>query len=501
MEEKDSARPAPDVKLALARTIKWNLIDKVSSQVLYAVTGIVLARLLSQADFGLVGAIMMFQAFAQLFIDSGFSSALIQLKHPTSTDYSTVFWFNLAMSVALYIALWFLAPWISSLFDGGQLLVDLQRVMFLTFIINAASIVQVNRLMKRMTVAPVTLSNILGLAAGAVTGISLAFAEFGAWAIVWQTITVGVVKGGVLWLRSGWRPAPVFSGGSLRRCLRVGMGVMGSSLLNTIFQNIYSFFIGNRAGLVSLGYYTQADKWSKMGIMSLSQTLTSSFLPVLSRYQDDAAKFASSTARMNRLTAYLLFPAMGFLGVMAGPIFHCLFGTKWDAAVPLFQILLLRGVFFVLTSLYNNYLLALGRSRLLVVTEILRDGVALAAILVTLPYITDATPDDPVMGIRLFLWGQVIAAAATWVATLAITTRQSPGLSNAAFLRDLAPYILLCLPIMAIMYFLTTVIAGPWLLLATQAATGAVLYLAANAVAGSAIQRDALRYITGRHRD
>lgn len=486
------------VKTALARTIKWNLIDKVSSQVLYAVTGVVLARMLSQEDFGLVGAIAVFQAFAQLFVDSGFSSALIQRKKPTQTDYSTVFWFNMAMSVALYGVLWLLAPAIASLFQDDTRLIGLSRVMFLTFILNAASIVQANRLIKHMTVKWVTLSNSAGLIGGAVVGIWLAVSGYGAWAIVWQTITVAVTKGAILWWRSGWCPSLTFSFVSLKSCFSVGAGVMGQSFLNTVFQNIYSFLIGNRVGLASLGYFTQADKWSKMGVMSLSQTLTSSFLPVLSRYQDDPGQFASAAARMNRLTAYLLFPAMGFLAVMATPIFHALFGTKWDPAIMLFQILLLRGVFTVLTALYNNYILALGRARLLVATELLRDAVALAAIVVTLPYLALATPSDPVAGPRILLWGQVIATVITWIATLVITVRLIPAATAGRFLLDLAPYLAMVIPVAGAMWWLSTLIANVWGLLAAQAIAGCALWLGLGALLGSRIQREAIGYIIGR---
>jgi len=483
-----------DLKGALARTIKWNVIDKVASQLLYAVTGIVLARMLSQEDFGLTGAIMVFQAFAQLLVDSGFSSALIQRKNPTDTDYSTVFWFNMAMSVAIYVILFFCAGPIASLFQNDARIIPLSRVMFLTFIINAASIVQINRLMKQMTVKLVAIANSAGLVAGAIVGISMAVAGYGAWAIVWQAIATGTIKGGVLWWQCGWIPRLEFSAASLRNCFRVGAGVMGSSFLNTIFQNICSFIIGNRVGLAALGYFTQADKWSKMGIMSLSQVLTSSFLPVLSKFQDSPADFGRATARMNRLTAYLLFPAMGFLAVMATPVFHVLFGTKWDAAITLFQLLLLRGVFTVLTQVYNHYILALGRSRLLVVTEIVRDGVALAAIAVTLPYIALSHPGDITEGLRIFLWGQVAASGATWLATLIVAARLT--VRNAMqFLRDLIPYAALTAPIMAAMSLAATVVANPWALLLVQSAGGCSLYLGANALLGSAIQREVLSHI------
>ncbi len=377
-----------NMKMRVARTLKWNTVDKVATQILYAVTGIILALLLDQTDFGLIGAILIFQAFAAMFIDSGFSYALIQRKSPTRLDYSSVLWFNITMACAIYAILFFCAPLIADCFQNDQRLIPLSRVMFLTFIINATAIVQTNRLMKQMNVKLIALSNSVALAAAAATGITLAFSGYGPWALVWQAVTLSAVKSLVLWLSTGWRPVMKFSWRSLRSFFRVGTGMMGATFLNILFQNIYSFFIGNRAGLVPLGYYTQADKWSKMGISSFSSILSSSFLPALSEYQDSPARFASATAKMNRFTSYLLFPACGMLIVMAVPIFHALFGHKWDASIILFQLLMLRGIFTILTTLYQNYVMSLGHARMIVVSEIIRDGVAVAAIAVTLPYIS-----------------------------------------------------------------------------------------------------------------
>lgn len=337
----------PGLKTKTARSVKWNVIDKVSQQILYAVTGIVLARLLSQEEFGLVGAMLVFQAFASLFVDSGFSYALIQRKAPSRLDYSTVLWFNMAVAIGIYWILFFSAPLIADCFQGDRRLIPLSRVMFIGFILNASAIVQTNRLMKQMEVKMVAVSNSVGLVVGAVVGIWLAVAGYGAWAIVWQTLALNFTKSLVLWLTSHWTPLWRFSMASLRSFFKVGGGMMVTSFLNVLFQNIYSFFIGNRVGLMQLGYYTQADKWSKMGISSLSNVLTSSFLPALSEVQDDPERFARVTSKMNRFTSYLLFPAMGFLAVMATPIFHCLFGDKWDASIVLFQLLLLRGIFTV----------------------------------------------------------------------------------------------------------------------------------------------------------
>ena len=474
--------------------MKWNLIDKLTTQLLYGVTGVILANVLDKEDFGLVGAILVFQAFASLFVDSGFSYALIQRKHPSRLDYSTVLWFNLAMACAIYVVLWLAAPLIALCFDNDQRLIPLSRVMFLSFILNAAAIVQTNRLMKLMDVRMVAASNALGLTVGAIVGIGLALTGFGAWALVWQTITINAVKVLVLWTTSRWRPLWRFSMASLRSFFSVGAGMMTTSLLNTIFQNIYSLLIGMRAGLVPLGYYSQADKWSKMGITTISQTVTSAFLPGLSQVQDDPERFVRVSTKMNRFTAYILLPAMGLLMVCAAPGFHCLFSTKWDAAIPLFQLLLLRGVFTVLVALYNNYLIALAHTREVVRMETLRDVAALVFLVACFPMIALSTPSDPVQGIKILLWGQIAASAITW-GVMAVRTSAIIGRRTLPFIGDNLPYLLLTLATMAAAAWESTLVANCWALLGLQLATGAGLYLLLNYLLGSKVQKELLEYV------
>lgn len=477
-----------------AKTLKWNLIDRLSTQLLYALTGIVLARMLSQEDFGLVGAVLIFQAFASLLIDSGFSYALIQRKKPTRLDYSTVLWFNIGVAAVIYVILWFCAPLIARCFQNDMRLVGLSRVMFLAFIINAAAIVQTNRLVKKMDVRMVAVSNSVGLVAGAVTGITLALYGFGAWAIVWQNIAMATVKTSILWATGKWLPMMKFSWTSLKSYSSVGSGMMFTSFLNTVFQNIYSFFVGNRVGLASLGYYTQGDKWSKMGVTSISQVLTSSFLPVLSAVQDDPGRFRRLCSKMNRFTAYLVFPALIGLIVIAEPVFHLLFGTKWDPSIILFQLLLVRGIFFVLTSLYNNFLLALGRSGMIVRLEILRDTVAIAALVASLPFIAQSTPDNPVYGLTLMLWGQVAASAISWGATLYVTARTA-GSRVASFLFDLVPYAVMTVAIIPLMLWTMSLTATPLAMILAGAAVAVAFYLGINAILGSKIQNEVLGYL------
>ena len=473
------------------------MLDRLASQILYAVTGIVLARLLPREDFGLVGAVLVFQAFASLLVDSGFSYALIQRKRPSRLDYSSVLWFNLMVATAVYVLLFFCAPLIARCFQNDLRLIPLSRVLLLSLIINASSIVQSNRLTKSMAVRPIAVANAIGLTVGAVFGITLAVLGFGAWAIVWQTLASGAVKSLVLWTSSSWRPLMRFSWSRLRTYFGIGSRMMLTSFLNTVFLYINSFFIGNRVGMLALGYYTQSDKWSKMGIMSISQTLTSSFLPPLSAVQDNHARFSEMVSKMNRFTAYIVYPAMFGLMLMAAPIFHTLFGTKWDASIILFQMLLFRGVFVILNSLYNNYLLALGRSAAIVRLELVRDVASVIALAVTFPFMALSYDDNPVYGIEILLWGQIAATVITWVATL-VTTLRLAGLSAARFVKDNVPYFAQTAIIIPLMGAAGMLFDHPAAQLAAECVAGLVLYVGGNRLFGSKIQTEVFAFFKGK---
>lgn len=459
-----------DIKSKTAKTLKWNSIDRFGSQILYAVTGIILANVLPKEDFGLVGAILVFQAFATIFVDSGFGSALLQKKTPDAIDYSTVFWFNLMVAVGLYAILFVSAPLIADIFKDNRL-IPLSRVMFLSFVINGLGIVQTNLLMKAMTVRRLAVSNLTALIISGMAGIWLALTGYGAWALVWQTIILALVRTGWLWLASEWRPKGVFSIESLKSIYRVGIGVFSTSFLNTIFLNIYPFVIGAWYSLTALGDYTQADKWSKMGSASLTQIFMATYVPLLSRYQDDNERYIHTMKQLNRLTACLVFPFMGGLAVMAPAIFHTLFGDKWDSAIILFQILVARGALTVLCSLYNNYLLSLGYARSLVLVEIVKDAATIVAIFATVR----------LHSLEWLVWGQLGAGIFTWAAVLWIT-RRATGYGYKLLTGGMLPYLILSLLAMGGAW-----VAGLWhthaiVTLLVQAAVGLVIYFAALAI-------------------
>ena len=462
--------PAPEGDLSLkhktARTLKWNTLDRVASQVLYGVVGIVLANVVSQEDFGLVGALLVFQAFAIIFADSGFGAALLRQKHSSEEDYSTVFWFNLIVSVAIYFILWFCAPLIADIFQKDSRLIPLSKVMFLTFVLNALAIVQTNRLMKRMDVKMIAVSNVIGQIVGGGLGIGLALAGYGAWALVWQSVTLAAVKTGILWVTGGWLPIFRMSADSFRRIWRIGLSVFSSSMLNTLFLTVYSFVIGAFYSLRSLGIYTQADKWSKMGSASLSQIFTSSFVPLLARVQDSPADFHRYMSRINRFTAFLTIPLLAGLAVVGAPLFHTFFGHKWDAAILLFQILCVRGILVVFVSLFGNYMLALGYGKRLFTIEIIKDAAIAVAILSTVWFDS----------VELLVWGQLWASCATFIIVLLMVCHAT-GYTLSRFLNDFIPFGGVALLMCVGCWLVGRISLPPILLLLLEIVAGAVIYL------------------------
>lgn len=453
------------LKRKTAGSLKWNTIDRVLSQLLYAVTGIILANILDKEDFGLVGALLVFQAFAILFVDSGFGAALLQKKNPEPRDYSTVFWFNLAVSLVIYVILWFAAPGIADIFQGDQRLIPLSRVMFVTFIFSGMSIVQSNMLMKRMDVKKLAIADTVALILSGALGVVLALTGFGAWALVWQSVALAAIKSLYLWLTIDWLPTAGFHLDVLKSILPVGTGSFVTAFLNTVCLNIYSLIIGAFYSLASLGVYTQADKWSKMGSASITQILASSFVPLLARFQDEPETYRRYITRINRFTGMILFPILLGITAIGAPMFHVMFGTKWDAAIPLFQILTTRGIFVVLITLYSNYLLSIGKARRMVAIEIVKDLMIMAAIFATV-FLDN---------IEALVWGQFGASVATYFIVLAITCTTT-GYGKRKMLKDLLPFFAMGSAMFLISYAVGNIFSNAWISLSAAIVAGVVSY-------------------------
>ena len=472
-----------NLKARTVKTVKWSTIDRLSAQLLYAAVGVVLANELSKEDFGLVGALTIFQAFALIFVDSGFGAALLQKKRPVQRDYSTVFWFNLIVSVGIYFILFFCAPLIADLFHDHRL-ESMSRVMFIAFVVNGLGIIQTNRLTKKMNMRPVAIANIVGLIVSGGIGIGLALGGFGAWALVWQTLSLAIVKTLYLWIIGRWWPRMYFSKSTFRDIRKVGGSVFSSSMLNTACLQVYNFVIGAFYSLPLLGIYTQADKWSKMGSASISQILMSSFVPLLSGVQDTKEAFMRYMKRINRFTAFVVFPFMLWFTAAGAPLFHFLFGNKWDEAIPLFQILMVRGIFLVLTALYNNFLLAKGKARALFLLELVKDALVVIALFSTVW----------TFSVEWLVWGQLIGSFITWVFSVELT-RRALSIRAADLLADLFPFFAASFVMCLVCFSLGWVIERPVIQLLVEFGVGALVYAALLQIRGVAELREVFAII------
>ncbi|WP_019539387.1 lipopolysaccharide biosynthesis protein [Proteiniphilum acetatigenes] len=473
------------LKEKTVNALVWNTFDKTFSQITYAVVGIILANTLFPEDFGLIHIITVFSAFLSVFIDSGFTVALIQRKNITDRDYNTIFFFNLSASIVLYLLLFFLAPLIAVWFEDARL-VPLSRTMFLTVIIQAFGLVQSSILMRNMHMKAFAISNIVPLLISGTIAVILALNGYGPWALVAQALALAAVRSILLWVQNSWRPRIQFDKASFMSLYSTGKNMFLASFTGTLFQNLYPLIIGIWYSLRDLGYYSQADRWSKMGYTALGQALGQSLFPALSSIQDDPERMQRVYGKTNRTAAYLSFPFFLGLIVVATPLFHVLFGTKWDASIPLFQLLLVKGIFFVFTTLMTNYLIAQGRTKTVFHFELIKNGVILLAILLTVR-----------ISIPALVAGQAAAGLAHYVIALIITSRATQY-SIKQQLKDIFPYIVIGGSVCALLMLVPMITENPYWQLVLQITAGFLIYTGINKLLRSTIQQDIFNTIANK---
>lgn len=473
------------LKEKTVNALVWNTFDKTFSQIAYAVVGIILANTLFPEDFGLIGVITVFSAFLSVFIDSGFTVVLIQRKNITDRDYNTIFFFNLSAAIVLYLMLFFLAPIIAFWF-GDVRLIPLSRTMFLTVIIQAFGLVQSSILMRNMHMRAFAISNIVPLLISGTIAIILALTGYGPWALVAQALALATTRSILLWVQNSWRPRIQFDKTSFLSLYSAGKNMFLTSFTGTLFQNLYPLIIGIWYSIKDLGYYTQADRWSKMGYTALGQALGQSLFPALSSIQDDPERMQRVFGKTNRIAAYLSFPFFMGLIVVATPLFHVLFGTKWDASIPLFQLLLVKGIFFVFTTLMTNYIIAQGKTKTIFHFELIKNGVILLAILLTVR-----------ISIPALVAGQAVAGLIHYILALIITSRTTQY-SIQQQLKDIFPYIVFGGSVCALLTLVPLITGNPYWQLVLQITTGFLLYTGINKLLRSTIQQDIFSMIANK---
>ena len=359
--------------------LKWSFADSFVNQGIQFLVGIILARLLSPSEFGLIGMITVFIAISQTFIDSGFTQALIRKNDCTQKDYSTVFYFNLLVGLVFYIILFFSAGTISNFYNEPQLLL-LVRVLGINLLINAAGLIQRTILTKKINFKLQTKISIIASILSGIVAITMAYMGFGVWSLVCKTITQNILITLLLWLWNKWKPLLIFSFISFKEMFSFGSKLLLSGLIDTIYNNVYYLIIGKIFSAKELGYYTRADQFNKLPSSNLSSIIQRVSYPVLSKIQDDIVDLKKAYQKLIKSTMFVTFISMVGMAAMAKPLILTLIGTKWLPAVPYLQLLCFAGMLYPLHALNLNMLSVKGRSDLFLKLEIIKKLLAVPII-------------------------------------------------------------------------------------------------------------------------
>ncbi|MFZ5878384.1 MAG: lipopolysaccharide biosynthesis protein [Chloroflexota bacterium] len=374
----------------------WNLAERVGVRIVQFIPTIILARLLSPEEFGLVGMLALFVSITQIFLDSGFGVALIQKKDATYTDECSIFYFNILVGGLAVLVLFFLAPLVAG-FYNQPILTPLMRWLSMDLLITAFGLIQVTVLTRKMDFVSLLKANLLSTLAGGAVGVAAAYLGMGVWSLVLQTISNTIFQTITLWMVCDWRPAWVFSLVSLRGMFGFGSRMLSSNLVSSFFDNLYQVFIGKAFSAASLGHYTRALSLRKIVIDTTSDALSKVLFPSMASIQEDTPRLKRAYRKSILLATFLNFPLMLGLIVIAGPLITLLFSAKWGQSIPYFQWMCAAGLLYPLHVVNLEVLKVKGRSDLFFQLTLIKRTLMVAAIIITYRW-----------GISAMLMGQVV---------------------------------------------------------------------------------------------
>ena len=361
----------------------WTALQKYSTIFIRFISGIILARLLTPYDYGCIGMLAIFMALAESFIDGGFGSALIQKKRPTQEDYSTIFYWNLGMAVLMYAILFVSAPAISR-FYNIPLLCNVLRVQGFVLFIYAFNIVQRNQLRKKLNFKVLSIVTITTSIIALGVTIFMAYKGFGVWALVTQNLITAAIPAVVFWFYIKWRPIRVFSWKSFKELFGFGFYMFLTNLLNSFSVKIQGLLIGKIYSPVTMGYYSKAHNTESLASESVSSIMTQVTYPLYAEAQNDLKQLANMIRRLTMTIAYITFPLMFVLLLLAKPIFILLYSERWLASVPYFQVLCVAGMIICMQSVNMQAIAAIGKSKIMFIWTVIKRSFGLGIIILGL---------------------------------------------------------------------------------------------------------------------
>lgn len=410
----------------VARGVAWNMAEKVGTALMQMAVSLIILRLLTREDLGLMAILTAVAAVALVIVDSGFSQTLIRKKEPQSYDFKSVFLFNVGVSLALYLLFVAVAPVAARFYDMPEL-VRLAPVFFLLLPVNALCAVQNAILTRQFRFAMLSKVTFVSWLVGGIVAIGLALGGCGVWSIVAQRVLQMVVRAGLLWLLSDWRPRGSYSFVALRRMASYSFSLMATELITTFYNKIPQFVIGRLYPAGVLGAFDQAVKLKDQPVNSAMQSVQNVTFPALTKIGDDADRFADSYRQIVMLVAYVLFPVMIGLSAVAPELFAVFLGEKWMSAVPYFEVICLVGLFYPVAMIAFTVLKVKSDGGIIIRIEFLKKGLMTLVFLATIP-----------VSVQAVAWGLVVIAFCEMAVNVGASMRFTV-LSVSRLLRTLLP--------------------------------------------------------------
>lgn len=365
--------------------LAWSMIERFATQGVQFLFGIILARLLSPDDYGVIAMPLVFLAIAQCIIDSGFSTALIRKPELTEDDLSTAFYFNIGLGILCYAVLFFSSPLIAD-FYHTPILSSLLKVTALAVLFNPLCAVQQAILTRKIDFKTQAIVSLSGAILSGIVGLSMAYNGFGVWSLVFQQVGGYLIRTILLWILGKWKPKRKWSWESFHYLWGLGSKMLGSGLLDTIYNNIYPIVIGKYFSAQDLGNYTRAQQFSSLPSSNVTGVLQRVTFPVLSSIQNEDERLAKNYRKILKLSAFLVFPMMLMLSAIANPLVRILLTDKWIGCVILLQIVCFQMMWYPIHAINLNLLTVKGRSDLYFRLEILKKIVGVCILCITIPH-------------------------------------------------------------------------------------------------------------------
>lgn len=440
------------------KTVKgvgWSAADAFLGQGVTFIVGLVLARLLSPEEYGLIGICLIFVTILNGIVDSGFSNALIRKKEVSDDDYNTMFLTNMVISIAVYVVLYLTAPLISSFFSRQELL-NLLRVMGLIVILQALSITQVTILTKRIDFKTKTKASLMSSITSGAIGICMAYRGFGVWSLVGQQLSNKFLYTITLWLFNKWIPRLSVNWSCFKYMWGFGWKLMVSGLLNNIWNQMYQIVVGKFYSPATLGQYTQAQSYAELLSANITTVVQRVSFPVLAEVQDEKARMVLAYRRIIKTTMFVTVVSLFFLGAISEPLIYTLIGEKWHEAAMFLPYICVAMSLFPLHAINLNMLQVQGRSDLFLILEIIKKAIMILPIILGI-----------FINIYLMLIGSIIIGIVCFFLN-SYYTGKDLGYTSFDQIKDVSPSYMIALLVSLSVYFLKYVNLENWIILVIQ---------------------------------